>query len=68
LERDLQKRKICLRFVPHSLTAEQKKHLVECCRNFTKFIDQDGDVVQRIVTGAFNSILKGNDKAWNGVE
>ena len=30
LERDLQERKICSRFVPHSLTAEQRENWVEC--------------------------------------
>ena len=51
LERDLQKRKICSRSVPHSLTAEQREHRVECYRSFIEFVDQDHDMLQRIVTG-----------------
>jgi len=34
LERDLQKRKIYSRFVPHSLTAEQREQQVEFCCSF----------------------------------
>jgi hypothetical protein len=51
LATDLHKRKICSQFVPRSLTAEQRKHRVECCRSFIEFGDQDRDVLQRIVTG-----------------
>jgi len=50
-ERDLEKRKICLRFVLHSFRAEQREHQVECCCSFIKIVDQDHDVLQRIVTG-----------------
>jgi len=45
LERDLQKRKISSRFVPNSLTVEQRGHRVECCRNFVEFADKDREVL-----------------------
>ena len=32
----LEERKICMKFVPHSLTVEQKKHGVTTCENFTQ--------------------------------
>jgi hypothetical protein len=51
LKTDLQKRKICSRSVPHSLSVEQREHWVECCCSFIKFADQDHDMLQRIVTG-----------------
>lgn len=40
LERDLQKRKVFSRFVPHFLTAEQ----IECYCSFIEFVDQDRNV------------------------
>jgi hypothetical protein len=61
LERDLQKRKICSRVVPHALTAEQRAHRVQCCLSFIEFVAGDE-------SWCFQSILKRNDKAWNGVE
>ena len=36
--------------MPHSLGAEQREHQVECCCN-VEFVDQECDVLQRIVTG-----------------
>ena len=38
LDRDLQKRKICLRFVPHFLTVEQREHRVEFCCSFISLL------------------------------
>ena len=51
LERDLQKRKICYRFVAHSVTVDGGEHRVECCSNLIDFADQDRDELQRIVSG-----------------
>jgi len=53
-ERNLEKRKICLKFVPHSFRPEQREHQAECCCIFIEIVDQDHDVLQRIVTGAEN--------------
>jgi predicted nucleic acid-binding OB-fold protein len=39
LERNLQKRKICSRFVAHSLTVDRGGHRVECCSNLIDFAD-----------------------------
>jgi hypothetical protein len=46
----LGKRKICSRFVPHSLTPEQKQKRINCCRDFIKFVEDDADILKRIVT------------------
>jgi len=43
---DLRKRKICSRFVPHSLTPEQKYW-----RNLIATSDSDPDSLKKIVTG-----------------
>ena len=50
-ERDLEKKKICFWFVAHSFRAEQREHQVECSLNSVKIVDQDHDILQRIVTG-----------------
>jgi hypothetical protein len=51
-ERNLEKRKICLKFVPHSFRPEQREHQAECCYIFMEIVDQDRRVLQRIVTSA----------------
>jgi hypothetical protein len=51
LERNLQQRNIFFRSVPHSLTAEHRQHQVEHCRSFIEFVDQDRNILLRIVTG-----------------
>jgi hypothetical protein len=71
LKRDLQKRKMCSRFVPHSLTDEQREHRVECCCRFIEFVDQDRDVLQRIVTAVeswfqFDPETKRQSMEWCG--
>jgi len=71
---DLHKRKICSRFVPRSLTAEQKEHQVECCRSFIEFGDQDRNVLQRNVIGyeswcfQFDPETKRRSMEWRGTE
>jgi hypothetical protein len=40
-----------LRFAPHSFTPEQKQKIVNCCRDLIKFIEDDPDILKRIVTG-----------------
>jgi len=48
---DLWKRKICSRFVPHSLTSEQKARRIAACRDLIATADSDPDGFKKIVTG-----------------
>jgi len=52
---DLRKRMICSRFVPHSLTPEQKDRRTAACRDLIATADSDPDFFKKIVTG---------DEAW----
>ena len=47
---DLGKRKICARFVPHTLTTEQKQERVVYCQDLL-LIGQDERVWENIITG-----------------
>ena len=48
---NVRKRKICSRFVPHSLTPEQKDRRFAVCRDFMATADSDPDFFKKIVTG-----------------
>jgi len=48
---DLRKRKICSRFVPHSLTPEHKDRRNTACRDLIATADSDPDFFKKIVTG-----------------
>jgi hypothetical protein len=48
---DLRKRKICSRFVPHSLTPEQKDRRTAACRDLIVTADSDPDLFKKNVTG-----------------
>jgi len=48
---DLQKRKICSRFVPLSLTPEQKDRRIAAHRDLIATADSDPDFFKKIVTG-----------------
>jgi hypothetical protein len=41
LEEDLGKRKLCARFVPHSLTPEQREDRVKSCQDIIVMVDAD---------------------------
>jgi histone-lysine N-methyltransferase SETMAR len=41
LKEDLGKRKLCTRFVPHSLTSEQRKDRVTSCQDIIAMADED---------------------------
>jgi len=41
LKDDLGKRKLCARFVPHSLTPEQREDRVTCCQDIIAMADAD---------------------------
>ncbi len=48
---DLGKRKICSRFVPHRLTAEQKEKRMECANDFISMCRGNRSFLTTIVTG-----------------
>ena len=48
---DLGKRKICARFVPHSLTPDQKQRRVQASRNLIEAADNDRNFLNKIITG-----------------
>jgi len=54
LKEDLGKRKLCARFVPHSLTPEQREDRVTSCRDIIAMADADN---------IFNNIITG-DETW----
>ena len=57
LKEDLGKRKLCARFVPHSLTPEQREDRVTSCQDITAMADADKGFF------FFNKIITG-DGAW----
>ena len=69
---DLQKPKICLCFVPHSLTPEQKERRITACRDLIATVDSDPDFFKKIVTGdktwcfAYDPTTKCQSTAWVG--
>jgi len=71
---DLHKRKICSRFVPRSVTAEQKVYRVECYRSYIAFGYQDRNVLQTTVIGyksrcfQFDPQTKRRSMEWRGTE
>jgi len=48
---NLGKRKLCARFVPHSLTPEQREHRVTSCQNIIAMTDADKNIFNKIITG-----------------
>ena len=48
---DLQKWKICSRFIPHCLTPEQKDQRIAACRDLIATADSDSDFFKTIVNG-----------------
>jgi len=67
---DLRKRKICSRFIPHSLTPEQKDRRTAACRDLIATADSDPDFFKKIVTGdetwcfAYDPTIKRQTAAW----
>jgi len=68
----LRKPKICSRFIPHSLTLEQKDRRIAACRDLIARVDSDPDFFKEIVTGdetccfAYDPTTKGQSAAWVG--
>ncbi len=48
---DLKMRKLCARFVPHSLTVDQKEHRISSSQDFIAMADGDSNFLRSIVTG-----------------
>lgn len=47
----LNRRKVCARFVPHFLTADQKQRRMDCARDLVETADNDANFLKTIVTG-----------------
>ncbi|GFT07732.1 histone-lysine N-methyltransferase SETMAR [Nephila pilipes] len=48
---DLKKKKLCARFVPHTLTTEQKEHRIASSEDLIDAADEDPNFLKTIVTG-----------------
>ena len=72
VDEDLRKRTICSRFVPHSLTPEQKDRRIAACRGLIATVDSDPDFFKKTVTGdetwcfAYDPTTKCQSPAWVG--
>jgi len=51
LEEDLGKRMLCARFVPHSLTPEQRKDGFIYCQDIIAMADADKNFIKKIISG-----------------
>jgi hypothetical protein len=51
LKGDLGKRKLCARFVPHSLTPEQREDRVTYCQDTIAMANADKNFFNKIITG-----------------
>jgi hypothetical protein len=47
----LGKKKLCARFVPHSLTPEQREYRVTSCQDIIAMADADKNFFNKIITG-----------------
>jgi len=50
LKEDLGKRNLCARFVPHSLTHEQREDRVTSCQNIVEMTYADKNFFNKIIT------------------
>jgi len=51
LKEDLGKRKLCARFVPHSLTPEQREDQVTSCQDIIAMANADKNFLNKIIMG-----------------
>jgi hypothetical protein len=49
LKEDLGKRKLCVRFVPHSLTPEQREDRITSCEDIIAMADADKNFLTKLV-------------------
>jgi len=54
LKEDLRKRKLCARFVPHSLTSEQREDWVTSCKDIIMMTNADNIFFNKIIAGVEN--------------
>jgi len=72
LKEDLGMRKLCARFVPHSLTTEQREDQVTSCQYIVAMADADKNVLNKIITGdgtwcfAYDPETKRQSSEWVG--
>jgi hypothetical protein len=72
LKEDLGKRKLCARFVPHSLTPEQREDQVTSCQDIIAMADADNIFFNTIITGvetwcfSYDSDTKRQSSEWVG--
>jgi hypothetical protein len=51
VKEDLEKKKLCARLVPHSLTPEQREDRVKSCRDIIMKADADKRFFNKFITG-----------------
>jgi hypothetical protein len=72
LKKDLRKRKLCARFVSHSLTPEQREDRVTSCQDIIAMADADTIFFNKIITGdetwcfAYDPETKRQSSEWIG--
>jgi len=72
LKEDLGERKSCARFVPHSLTPEQREDQVTFCQDIITMADADKHFFNKIITGdetwcfAYDPETKRKNSEWVG--
>jgi len=72
LKEDLVKRNLCARFVPHSLTSEQREDWVTSCQDIIAMADADKNFFNKIITGneiwcfAYDPETKRQSSEWVG--
>jgi histone-lysine N-methyltransferase SETMAR len=72
LSEDLGKRKVCARFVPHSLTREQREDRVTSCQDIITMADADKiffltKLLRKMRPGVLPVIPKQSDRVLNGL-
>jgi len=72
LKEDLGERKLCARFVPHSLTPEQREDQVTFCQDIIAMADADKNFFNKVITGdetccfAYDPEKKQHSSEWDG--
>jgi transposase len=66
LHEDLRKRKICVKFVPHSLTDEQKQRRLTSCQDFIRTCLGNPSFLDCIVTGNESWVFQYDPETCNG--
>ena len=68
---DLGKRKLCARFVPHSLKPEQREARVTSCQDFTAMAEADENFLTKLLREMRPAVLpmtpKQSDRVLNGL-